>query len=325
MSVHETPHLLYLGTEDGLQVVRVTETGLEHRGSGLDGNAVRTMSVAPDDPTDAFVGCGLRGRGLYRTTDGGETFESLGFEDTWVWGSKRHPTDPETVYVGTEPPMVHVSTDGGESFRALDGIEELPSRSEWTFFHEPFYAGHVHGIDVHPARPSFLVAGVEHGALVYSADRGETWQEALVGSDVHRVVIHPNHPERVFAATGSGLYRSENACREWTQIPALQDEYLHSIVFDHDAPDRMYVYAAGDGPSLYRSEDDGESWHPIGAELPEARPADNLGIHPADADVLVYAGDTDDGSVLFVSDDCGESWQRLGSELPKVWRLTVTQ
>lgn len=319
----EPPCLLYLGTSDGLRVARLTGDGLDVVANAIAGNAVRAITVHPDDPTNAYVGCGLRGWGLYHTSDAGRTVETLGFEDRWVWGATRHPDDPETVFVGTEPPMLYRSTDGGSTFDAFEGIDELSSRPEWTFFHEPFYEGHLHGIAIRPERPERIFAGVEHGALVYSHDGGETWAETLVGSDVHRVAIDPTDPDRVFAATGSGMYRSEDAGLEWSKTPDLRGEYLHTIVFDPDEPERMYVYAADDGDPVWKSEDGGNSWRPVGARLPAARPADTLRVHPSDSETLVYAGDTEDGGRLFVSPDAGDTWHPVDHSLPKVWRLEV--
>ncbi|WP_267161420.1 WD40/YVTN/BNR-like repeat-containing protein [Halovenus salina] len=314
---------LYLGTEDGLRTAHIDTGGFEVTASSLDGNAVRSLSVAPDDSDDVLVGCGLRGQGLYRTTDGGGSVETLGFDEEWVWGLARHPTEPETIYVGTEPPMVYRSTDGGDSFEALSGVADLPSRQEWSFFFEPFEAGHVHGFDIHPERPDRIVAGVEHGAIIYSADSGETWTETMVGADAHRLAVHPDDPAVVFAANGSGLYRSDDAGEEWTQLSPLAGEYVHSIVFDPDDPERLYVYAADEGPVVYRSEDGGDSWRSCGDDLPEAGAADTLAVHPERPKTLFYAGEIDGESRLFVSHDAGDSWERLGGGLPRTWRLAT--
>ena len=348
------PCTLYLGTEDGLLVARFDPgesdaTGsdadeIEIIGRAVEGNAVRAISVDPSEPASAYVGCGLRGWGLYRISDWGERVESLGFEDRWVWGIGRAPADsgtadsqtgdsqtgdpqtddPDTLYVGTEPPMVYVSSDGGETFEACAEVDNLPSRPNWTFFHEPFHAGHVHGIAVHPARPERIFAGVEHGALIYSPDGGQTWREALVGQDLHRVAVDPTDPDRVFAATGSGLYLSEDAGQEWTLIGDLRGLYLHAIVFDPDDPRRMYVYADREGTPIYRSDDGGDSWESVGGDLPAASPADTLRLYPGDSETLLYAGDVgEDGSRLFVSTDAGQHWERIDEPLPKVWRLAV--
>lgn len=315
---------LYIGSGDGIRVAHLGEEALTIEQTGIEGQNVRDIAVHPDDPSDVFVGCGLRGWGLHHTTDGGRSFDTLGFEDRWVWGITRHPTDPRTLYVGTEPPMLYVSTDNGETFDSIDTIEEVDSREQWAFFHEPFYAGHIHGIDIHPERPQRIVAGVEHGALLISEDEGQTWRERLVGQDLHRVRSHPVDPSQLFAATGAGLYHSEDGGRSWYSVESLRGRYLHSIVFDSTRPQRLYVYADRDGEPLYRSDDGGATWSQIGEGLPAARPADNLRLHPTDADTIFYAGDCSERmSQLFVSTDAGGSWHEIGEPVEKVWRVAL--
>ena len=94
------PVLIYLGTAEGLATYRWTSDGIERVGGGADGNVVRDVSIHPDDSRDAFVGCGLRGWGLYRTTDGGRSVEEIGFADRWVWGVTRDPTAPQRATRG---------------------------------------------------------------------------------------------------------------------------------------------------------------------------------------------------------------------------------
>jgi photosystem II stability/assembly factor-like uncharacterized protein len=317
---------LYVGTGDGLRTARLADGELAVTDGTVEGNAVRAISVHPDDPDDVLVGCGLRGWGLYHTTDGGATATSLGFDDEWVWGLARHPRDPDTLYVGTEPPMVYRSTDGGGTFEPLEGVGDVPSRGEWTFFHEPFHAGHVHGFAVHPDRPERVVAGVEHGAVVATHDGGETWHESLVGSDVHRLAVHPSEPDRVYAATGSGLHRSDDGGRSWEQTDDLSGAYLHALVFHPEDHELVYAYAASEDSPVHLSDDGGETWQPVAEELPSARPADTLRLHPADPEIVLYAGDVDqDRSHLFVSADAGETWERLEPALPKTWRLEAAR
>jgi len=314
--------LLYVGTNDGMFIYLLKKGSLELIGRGLKGNAVRGIAIHPQDPRIAYIACGLRGWGLHRTRDVGRSFELLGFEDRWVWDVAFHPNDPKTLYVGTEPPMLYVSRDEGRTFRALEGLEKLTSRPKWKFFHAPFYAGHVHGIAIHPERPARLFAGVEHGAFIYSYDGGRRWQEALVGCDIHRVTIAPADPDRVFVGAGDGLFMSEDAGRTWQAVAALSGKYIHAVLFDGQRPQMIYVYAAQYDSPLYRSEDGGRSWHAIGRGLPQAGPADNLSRHPSDPDILFYAGDVGEKkSQVYVSLDSGMSWHPLDEELPKIWRL----
>lgn len=317
--------LLYVGTGDGIFVFRLSTEKtekLELIGRGIEGNAVRGIAVHPQDPKIAYVACGLRGWGLYKTEDAGRNWELMGFKDRWVWDVVFHPRDPKTLFVGTEPPMLYASHDHGQTFQAFAGIEKLPSRKTWKFFHEPFYAGHIHGIALHAARPERIFAGVEHGALIYSHDNGETWQEALVGHDLHRIALDPTDPDRVFAGTGEGLFVSDDAGRTWRAASKLKGKYVHGIYFDPHNAQRVYIYVAEAGHPLYRSADGGRSFVPLGAGLPEDGPADSFSIHPDRPEVLFYGGEAGERrGQLFVSADAGESWQPLGEELPKIWRL----
>lgn len=87
-------------------------------------------------------------------------------------------------------------------------------------------------------------------------------------------------------------------------------------------PEKMYVYVFEDGTPLYRSEDGGQSWRPVGQGLQAARSADSLSVHPEEPDILFYGADVaSNKSRVFVSLDQGESWELLSEELPKIWRL----
>ncbi len=317
------PCIVYAGTADG--VFSLTFDGsdwLEQLGRGAEGNDVRAIAVDPQSPGTAYVGCGLRGWGLYRTGDAGRSFERLGFEDRWVWEVTLAPHGPETIYVGTEPPALYRSRDGGRSFERLSGIEQLSSRPSWEFFYPPFEAGHIHGLAIHPERPERIFAGVEVGALIHSEDGGRSWREALVGHDVHRVAVDPLDPDRVLAGTGEGLYVSPDAGRRWEAVQDFDGRYVHGVQYSPHDPTTAYVQVMEDGKPLYRGVDGRRSWEPLGGELPKARSADSLALHPSEPEVLFYGGETTEGrSHVFASSDGGASWSRLLPELSRIFRL----
>lgn len=120
---------LYVGTDDGVRVLNVTAGEATIVREAVTGNAVRDIAISPTNPETAYVGCGLRGWGLYRTTDGWQHFENIGFADEWVWGVTY--TLDETLYVGTEPPMIYRQT--ANEFVPLDTLMNVPSREEWYF------------------------------------------------------------------------------------------------------------------------------------------------------------------------------------------------
>lgn len=321
--VHDSILHLYIGTCDGIQIGKLSNGSFNEIGSNIQGNAVRDIAVHPENPLDVFIGCGLRGWGLYHTEDGGKSVDSIGFMDQWVWGVSRHPLNPEKIFVGTEPPMIYVSSDNGITFEPFEKISSLPSKERWMFFHDPFHEGHIHGITIHPEEPERVFAGVEHGALIYSHDNGKSWHEALIGSDVHRLAIHPEDADHIFTATGAGLYQSLNAGKDWEIIPDLQGKYLHSIEFDFNDSSTMYAYSDGNTP-IFKSQSNGQSWTALNSELPPAQPADNLRVDPSSPQTIVYAGDIDNqSSQLFISTNGGENWEKVGDPFPKIWRLEV--
>lgn len=312
---------LYVGTDDGLRTIDVDGGSATLVGTALDGEAVRDVSAHPSDPDDALIACGLRGWGLHRTVDGGRTTESLGFEDVHVWGVDRHPCDPDEVYVGTEPPGLYRRSEPTASFVELDGIHDVPSRDEWSFFYEPFEAGHVHGLSAHPDRPDRLFAGVEIGGVLRSEDRGVTWSDALAGADVHRTTVHPDDADRVFAATATGVLESDDGGATWDAIAATDGYYCKAVRFGRDGTG--YITGA-ERPTaedaIVWAEDDG-TWVER-ARLPADGVAGKVSFAPV-ADALVHAVAVDEGAGaernrIAVSRDGGLSWNRIGPAVPTV-------
>jgi len=315
--------LLLVGTEDGVHSLFLLPDGKTRvLGAGLQGNAVRALAIHPDQSEVALIGCGLRGEGLYRTEDAGRTFRPVAFSHTWVWEVAFDPRDSETIYVGTEPPRIYASHDGGITFAEFTAIDELPGRALWSFFYEPFKAGHIHGFALHPDRPLRLLAAVEVGGLIASYDGGKTWHESLVGKDLHRVAVDPHQPDTLLAAADDGIYRSEDAGRTWKAATELRGKYFHSVLFDRFMPGRVYVSGSDPEFPLARSDDGGSNWIQMGKELPPAFAADNLAAHPRQEGVLFYGGNTpaQEGR-LFVSVDSGHHWHALDWSGPRIWRL----
>jgi hypothetical protein len=313
---------LLAGTADGMLRLAVGPDGkatvISH---GLQGQAIRGIAWHHLKPETMFVAAGLRGWGLHVTHDGGNTFRSLGFEDHWCWDIAIDEANPDRLLLGTEPPMLWESLDAGNSWRSFPAIDQVESRANWTFFHAPFHSGHLHGIALSRHRPHRILVGVEHGGLLRSTDDGETWIDVMPGADLHRITIHPENPDRIYAGTGSGLFLSFDGGQKWKIVSGLGNRYVHGIVIDPDDSRTMFVYVDSTQCPIYRSSDAGESWEPVGAGLPSSRPADPVCRHPESAGTVYYAGDKADGSTLYVSEDSGDNWRRIELELPKVWRL----
>lgn len=123
------------------------------------------------------------------------------------------------LYVGTEPADVFVSSDNGAAWRSANGFTALPSRSKWSFPAPP-HLPHVLSVEFIPGETSSVVAGVEVGGVLYSADHGQSWEERNNGlyTDVHSCRIDPHDSSKWWAVTGGGLYTTTDAGASWRQV-----------------------------------------------------------------------------------------------------------
>jgi photosystem II stability/assembly factor-like uncharacterized protein len=114
---------------------------------------------------------------------------------------------------------------------------------------------------------------------------------------------------RLYAATGDGIARLEEAGGEWTSEVSLEGSGAQCVVVDPRDPDTVYAGLREGG--VRRTSDGGRSW--VDCELPEPGV---FSIAVSAADGAVYAGT--EPSRLFRSDDHGESWRELETilELP---------
>jgi len=139
-----------------------------------------------------------------------------------------HPENPQRIYTAGVAGGVWRSDDGGASWRPLDefmanlAVTSLAMDPENS---EVIYAGTGEGFTqsvfldgVHSSGMSFRGAGI-----FKTTDGGETWNqlEATAGPEfhyVHKVVVSTNNPNRVYAGTFQGLFRSRNGGQSWVQI-----------------------------------------------------------------------------------------------------------
>jgi photosystem II stability/assembly factor-like uncharacterized protein len=228
------PNVIYVGSGEGLQrpdlstgdgIYKSTDAGTTWTHLGLrDGQQIPQIIVDPKDPNRVFVA--VLGhpygpnpeRGIYRSTDGGQTFERVLYKDDDTGGMDVafDPADPRTVYavlwaarqapweVGSswtlsERNGVFKSTDGGSTWRRLG--KGLPGAKDGL--------GRI-GIGTCASLPTrlYAVVGADKGGGVYrSDDAGENWY--LVNNDVrlwgrdgdfNEVRIDPTNANVVYVA-----------------------------------------------------------------------------------------------------------------------------
>ena len=257
------PRVIVVGTDDGVRAVQ--DDSAQHL--GLAGKRVThvaarrgvTVATVPHD-------------GLYQV-DGDE-------RQLWEGDARSCAVAPDgALYVGTEPAMIYRSDDGGDAWQRCSAIDDLPTRSAWTFPplpHEP----HVRSIDFLPRDGDSVLAGIEVGGVILSRDRGETWREMNEGVyvDVHAVRPDLARPTWLFACTGAGFYASEDDGTTWDgRWEGAGRGYTVGLSINPARSGELLV-TAGEGPPgrdgrVMHSLDGGNTWERItDAGLPDAYP-----------------------------------------------------
>lgn len=198
---------------------------------------------------------------------------------------------------------------------------------------EPHIPGHpLDVLAIQAPTPFRRYLGIEAGGVLRSDDGGAAWRPASRGlhPDIHGLAVDPANPQVVHAATGHGLYRTEDAGESWERSDAGIDRpYLNTVFVLPNNPQILLAGGAPDSPrhyrrpggaraAVFRSTDGGRTWTRVTQGLP-----DMLGgevgcfvCSPAEPETIVagtLAGD------IFVSRDAGETWEQVAIGLPGIW------
>jgi photosystem II stability/assembly factor-like uncharacterized protein len=295
----------------------------------LEGKNAESIAVDPGDPNRLYVG--TQGNGLWRSTDGGRSWEPAGAgipysKITAVAVGHGVGQHPGVVFAGTEPSTLSRSEDGGESWQEMKALLALPSSSRWSFPPKP-YTHHVRWIETDPNLEGRLYVAIEAGALVRSDDWGETWQDRVAGGpiDTHTAATHRLAKGRLYSAAGDGYFESFDGGESWSRLmDGLQHRYLVGVAVDPADPDTVVVSASA-GPSVaYRPDKAeayvyrkrvGELFALVMDGLPDARGtvASRLATHPDEPNVFYAANNHG----LFRSQNGGKSWKRVAIAWPE--------
>jgi hypothetical protein len=287
------------------------------------------------DPLQAgVVYAGTRG-GLLRSDDGGLNWRPAGLAGQVVKAVAASAAQPGLVYAGAKPPALHLSRDGGASWAELEAFRR--ARAFWWLSPaEADLKPYIQGIALSPADPRVIVAGIEAGAVLRSADGGQSWAGHRPGAlrDCHSLTFHASQGDWVYEGGGSGAGAacSRDGGRTWRQPRAgLDRHYGWAVAADPARPEVWYVSlspgalkAHADGKAeayIFRSAG-GAAWEKLGGGLPQplSHMPYTLLTDPA-APGHLYAG-LSSGDVWH-STDHGDSWTQLSFNLGGIHRALI--
>ena len=315
---------IYVGMHDGVCAVFSGDGGKTWEQGPVTplAHAAARLTASSAVPQRAYLAA--YEAGVYRTDDGGLTWNRLGSYPTdYAHSVLAHPAEADTVYVGSEPAAVFRSSDGGTTWEEFGGFRAVPESTDWGF-HAPTRDAHVRDLRLTPNDSNCMYAGIEVGGMVCSRDGGISWKQLPgLDDDIHCVNLSSDRPSSVYVATASAPYRSDDGGSAWELIDTgLERRYALHIAAAPAAADLVLVTVSSNArrsnPQFYRSTDGGRSWKLVEGLGAGDNPEDMVVAFewdPQDSDV-VYAGT--DGGGLYRSHDRGVSWRALPVHLPTV-------
>jgi photosystem II stability/assembly factor-like uncharacterized protein len=301
----------------GCGVYRSMDGGQTWQHKGLAAtHTISRIVVHPTDPQTVYVAASGHEwtenpeRGIYRTTDGGDSWELVLHVDaeSGAIDLAMDPVKPGILYASTwqrqrlrwNDPRTESDHSGSGIWRTTDGGDQWQAMNEGL--PKANHRGRI-GLDIARSNPNVIYAFVDNYDLREASEEG-------LGSDSYG-------RQREGMIKGAEVYRSDDRAQSWRKVSAAND-YMAGIgstygwVFgqirvDPSNEDRLYIM----GLSLHVSEDGGQSFSRLRGMHGDHHA---LWIDPNNGDYLVNGND---GGVN-ISYDGGENWRLFTDHLPVV-------
>lgn len=254
---------------------------------GPDNIGGRTRAIVIDNKDNSVIFAGSVSGGLFKSTNKGNTWESISYERSGRYKSLAiscmEQTSEGTIYFGT----------GERGFTSFGGLDRANTRS-----------------------------GFKGMGIWKSEDRGETWThlESTIPdqpygasrstwSSVCELAIDPTDPQHILAATMNGVMETKDGGESWSKISGLLPNTYLEVEF---ADDGQTVFVASQG-SLYRSSDGAQSFTQVsGSSFPQSDVGRiEIDLAPTDNSVVYASIATSSSEVvkgIYKSVDKGQTW-----------------
>jgi len=306
--------------------------------------SIGCITMDPNEPLVIWAGTGENasqrsvsyGDGVYKSIDGGSTWENVGLKDSEHIGKILvDPRDSSRVFVAAQGPLwapggdrgLYMTTDGGKSWKKALDISEKTGVSEVLM--DPQNPDVMYAVSYQRRRHVWtLIDGGPESGIHKSMDGGESWRKVtrgLPGNDIGRIGIAVStvDPKVLFAiveAAGDsgGFFRSSDKGESWekqSDYVSGSPQYYQEIVADPFDVERVYSLDT----YLMVTEDRGKTFKQLGEKF---KHVDNhaMWINPIDNTHLLVGCD---GGV-YESFDRGKTWDyKANLPITQFYRIAV--
>ena len=274
-----------------------------------------------------------------------------------IFHIKGSPADPNRIYAaqwtGWHGQVIQRSDDGGQTWEAVSNefIYDGNPGTHQDFFgkQHPWEFNKVWYLEPSADDPDVIYAGVEDAALFKSTDGAKTWQELPAlrsakghlwqpgagGLCLHKIVIDPTNPDRIYTAiSAAGVFRTDDGGESWKPVTdGLVSAYelpeekadvghcVHNIALHPSRPEVLYMQKHWD---VMRTDNAGEMWVEVSGELPS-----DFGfpivVHPHEPETIYVVPIKSDAEHyppegklrVYRSRTGGNEWEALTNGLPQ--------
>jgi len=318
---------------------------------GLYGGTIYCISIDPMDSDKIYAGTR---NGVYKSVDGGLTWESTALKNRSIYSIQIDLNNTRKIYAGSEDGIyvtvnygedwiaIGKSTGGGVKSVVLDprnstniyagicgGIFVKKDSSNWVNISSNLSNVCIETIAINPTNSNIIFVGTGNtlnsdgymtwGGIFMTEDGGTSWKQVgknLINFGVNSIAFDPNDPNIIYAGTEFGVFKSVDGGKSFLEKnDGLEVGTANNIVYSIAVdPKNSQIIYAGTEEGVFKSENGGTSWIQKSLGLSNTH-INCIAINPLRPEV-VYAGT--EGSGIFKSLNSGENWVPINNGLDAV-------